>query len=244
MTASAHRILVVEDDPVTQLRHAGYFEQAGYQVTTASNAAQMTMQLSRNNIDLVLLDVNLPDADGMMLTRQLRAQSTLGIILVTGRSEAVDKIVGLEMGADDYVTKPVEMRELLVRVKNLLWRMSLQQRNGNQADAPQHHIAEFGGWSFDLGSRQLWRDGASRQDVNLTKAEYELLCAFVHHPQQVLARERLISLISKRVDAPNDRTIDVLVRRLRSKMELADSPKLFVTVHGEGYLFGTAVSSR
>ncbi len=242
MSQASNHILVVEDDPVTQLRHAGYFTQAGYIVHTASDAEQMAQQLRQNPIDMILLDVNLPDADGMLLTRQLRANSNVGIILVTGRSDTVDKIVGLEMGADDYVTKPVEMRELLVRVKNLLWRINLT--NSSDSDQ-QHHIALFAGWQFDLASRQLWYQTPTEQtEVKLTKAEYELLCAFVHHPQQVLPRERLLNLISNRVEAPNDRTVDVLVRRLRNKMEQPPHPKLFVTVHGEGYLFGAQVSSR
>ncbi|BDY04941.1 two-component system response regulator TorR [Ferrimonas sp. YFM] len=239
MNQTGQRILVVEDDPVTQMRHAGYFQQAGYLVDTADSAAQMRERMAANQYELLLLDVNLPDEDGMMLTRILRSESNVGIILVTGRSDSVDKIVGLEMGADDYVTKPVEMRELLVRVKNLLWRMSLVKQ-----DAPQlgdNSECQFAGWRFSTASRQLWR---GEEQVKLTKAEFELLHAFVSHPQQVLPRERLLNLISHRVDAPNDRTVDVLVRRLRAKMEQGEGyPTLFVTVHGEGYLFGSAVTS-
>ncbi|WP_035385079.1 two-component system response regulator TorR [Ferrimonas futtsuensis] len=239
MNQTGQRILVVEDDPVTQLRHAGYFKQAGYIVDTADSAAQMRERMAANQYELLLLDVNLPDEDGMMLTRMLRSESNVGIILVTGRCDSVDKIVGLEMGADDYVTKPVEMRELLVRVKNLLWRMSLVK--GPDQPLGDDSECHFAGWRFSTASRQLWRGG---EQVKLTKAEFELLHAFVSHPQQVLPRERLLNLISHRVDAPNDRTVDVLVRRLRAKMEQGEGyPTLFVTVHGEGYLFGSAVTS-
>ncbi|MBY6188503.1 two-component system response regulator TorR [Marinobacter hydrocarbonoclasticus] len=239
MALTGSRILVVEDDSVTQLRHQGYFQQAGYEVTAVSSAAQMRAAMAGQAFDLVLLDVNLPDEDGMQLTRELRSESAVGIILVTGRSDAVDKIVGLEMGADDYVTKPVEMRELLVRVKNLLWRIDQAQRPAQPTNGGA--VLHFSGWTLNLGSRQLCRDG---QDVRLTTAEFELLAAFARYPQQVLPRERLLSLLSHRVDAPDDRTIDVLVRRLRAKMEKGEGlPKLIVTVHGEGYLFGSTVTS-
>ncbi|SHH74549.1 two-component system response regulator TorR [Ferrimonas marina] len=233
----AHRLLVVEDDETTRLRHQGYFEQAGYAVAVADCAKAMQQSLAQQEYDLVLLDLSLPDGDGLALTRELRSHSTIGIILVTGRDEAVDRIVGLEMGADDYVTKPVPMRELLVRVKNLLWRIDLA-RQAQQTPATPHY--RFAGWQFDGLARQLSRDGIP---VPLTTAEFELLQAFVSHPQQVMPRERLLGLVSHRVDAPSTRTIDVLVRRLRSKMEgEEDWPKLFVTVHGEGYLFAAGVT--
>ncbi len=239
MALTSSRILVVEDDSVTRLRHQGYFQQAGYEVTAVSSGAEMRAVMAEREFDLVLLDVNLPDEDGLQLTRELRGDSTVGIILVTGRSDAVDKIVGLEMGADDYVTKPVEMRELLVRVKNLLWRIHLAQQPASSAGAGTE--LHFAGWTLNLGNRRLCR---GEQEVRLTTAEFELLAAFARYPQQVLARERLLSLVSHRVDAPDDRTIDVLVRRLRSKMEKGDGlPKLIVTVHGEGYLFGATVTS-
>ncbi|KUE80570.1 two-component system response regulator TorR [Aeromonas schubertii] len=234
----SHHILVVEDDIVTRERLLGYFEREGYRVTAVGDGAAMREVLAREPVSLIMLDINLPGEDGLLLTRELRARSTVGIILVTGRSDAVDRIVGLEMGADDYVTKPFELRELLVRVKNLLWRISLAQ----QAPAPvdQDDAIGFGPWRFDIPRRQLSKDGVP---VRLTKAEYEVLVAFVAHPGRVLSRERLLSLISHRGDGPSDRTIDVLIRRLRGKMEEDPrDPQLFVTVHGEGYLFAGAVS--
>lgn len=121
----SYHILVVEDDAVTREKLTGYFEREGYRVTAVENGQEMRAVLAQQEVDLVMLDINLPGEDGLLLTRELRARSTVGIILVTGRSDAVDRIVGLEMGADDYVTKPFELRELLVRVKNLLWRISL-----------------------------------------------------------------------------------------------------------------------
>tara|TARA_R110002167_G_scaffold22811_7_gene81413 strand:+ start:203 stop:949 length:747 start_codon:yes stop_codon:yes gene_type:complete len=246
----SHQVLVVEDEPVTRAKLTGYFEQAGYRVSEAEDGKQMRAILATEDIDLIMLDINLPDEDGLALTRELRSRSDVGIILVTGRTDAVDRIVGLEMGADDYVTKPFELRELLVRVKNLLWRVALVEQaqtqaleayfeKQNQLQSEQDDATCFGSWRFDIPRRKLSRDG---EPVKLTKAEYEVLVAFVAYPNRVLSRERLLRLISHRVDAPSDRTIDVLVRRLRNKMEQnPKEPDYFITVHGEGYLFAAEI---
>ncbi len=237
----AWHVLIVEDEPVTRLKLTGYFENAGYRVSEAGSGPEMRTMLEHESIDLILLDINLPGEDGLALTRELRSHSNIGIILVTGRTDSIDRIVGLEMGADDYVTKPVDLRELLVRVKNLLWRISLAQTPvddilDSEGDADG---VRFGDWLFDIPRRKLTHRG---KPVKLTKAEYEVLVAFVAYPNRVLSRDRLLGLISHRVDAPSDRTIDVLVRRLRHKIE-ADpkSPEYFITVHGEGYLFAAEI---
>ncbi|EIM1707052.1 two-component system response regulator TorR [Aeromonas dhakensis] len=230
----SHHILVVEDDVVTREKLTGYFEREGYRVTAVENGQEMRAVLAAQEVALVMLDINLPGEDGLLLTRELRARSTVGIILVTGRSDAVDRIVGLEMGADDYVTKPFELRELLVRVKNLLWRISLAAAQPSEP-AVADDAVRFGPWRFDIPRRQLSRDGVP---VRLTKAEYEVLVAFIANAGRVLSRERILALTSHRGDGPSDRTIDVLIRRLRGKMEQDPrDPQLFVTVHGEGYLF-------
>ncbi|MFQ1862515.1 two-component system response regulator TorR [Aeromonas veronii] len=236
----SHHILVVEDDVVTREKLTGYFEREGYRVTAVENGQEMRAVLAAQEVALVMLDINLPGEDGLLLTRELRARSTVGIILVTGRSDAVDRIVGLEMGADDYVTKPFELRELLVRVKNLLWRISLAAAQPSEP-AVADDAVRFGPWRFDIPRRQLSRDGVP---VRLTKAEYEVLVAFIANAGRVLSRERILALTSHRGDGPSDRTIDVLIRRLRGKME-ADprDPQLFVTVHGEGYLFAGEIAS-
>lgn len=143
----------------------------------------------------------------------------------------------LALGADDYVTKPFELRELLVRVKNLLWRIALTNKPIVEADESDQSgkTVYFGDWVFDIQRRALSKEG---EPVKLTKAEYELLVALTTHTNKVLSRERILNMISHRVDAPNDRTIDVLIRRLRSKMEYdPKNPQIFVTVHGEGYMF-------
>lgn len=233
---SSH-VLVVEDDVVTRSKLVGYFQNEGYQVSEAEDGQQMRTILEEHEIDLVMLDVNLPGEDGLMLARELRSQSDIGIILVTGRTDSIDKIVGLEMGADDYVTKPFELRELLVRVKNLLWRISLVRNppSDQEHQDKSGNTIYFGDWVFDIQRRALSKNG---EPVKLTKAEYELLVALTSHTNKVLSRERILNMISHRVDAPNDRTIDVLIRRLRSKMEYdPKNPQIFVTVHGEGYMF-------
>ncbi|ABV37971.1 two component transcriptional regulator, winged helix family [Shewanella sediminis HAW-EB3] len=234
----AYNVLVVDDEAVIRARLKGYFEKEGYRVHEAQDGEQMWNEFNRQHIDLVMLDINLPGVDGLSLARELRSRSDVGIILVTGRDEAIDKIIGLEMGADDYVTKPFELRELLVRVKNLLWRMSLvkkaEQAVVEQLDQKDDEIA-FDNYVLELNSRKLRRGD---ELIKLTKAEFELLAAFALHPQQVLSRERLMQQTSHRNQDVNDRTIDVIIRRLRNKLD-AD---LFVTVHGEGYLFSATVS--
>jgi two-component system torCAD operon response regulator TorR len=236
-TGFANTVLVVDDEAVIRARLKGYFEREGYRVLEAADGEQMWQQFAKQHIDLVMLDVNLPGTDGLSLARDLRSRSDVGIILVTGRDETIDKIIGLEMGADDYVTKPFELRELLVRVKNLLWRISLVKKAQQEVVAQfekTDDVIAFDQYILELNSRKLKR---GEEVIKLTKAEFELLAVFALHPQQVLSRERLMQQTSHRNEEVNDRTIDVIIRRLRNKLQ-AD---LFVTVHGEGYLFATKV---
>ena len=232
-----YRILVVDDEAIIRAKLKCYFEKEGYDVFEAQDGEQMWQHLSSQHIDLVMLDINLPKVDGLSLTRDLRSKADIGIILVTGRDETIDKIVGLEMGADDYVTKPFELRELLVRVKNLLWRISLaRQHTTKQSISAEYddNSIRFDDYTLELKSRQLL---CQDQKIKLTKAEFDLLIAFALHPQQVLSREKLMQLTSHRDDDVNDRTVDVMIRRLRKKL----SPDLFITLHGEGYLFSAKV---
>lgn len=233
-------ILIVDDEVIARTMIGDYFKNQGYNVYQAEDGKEMFRVLKIQEIDLILLDINLPGEDGLMLTRSLRSQSDIGIILVTARTESIDRIIGLEMGGDDYVTKPVPLRELLVRVKNLLWRISRAKRDSSLESSAQEQdqIICFDGWIFDINRRSLSKEN---KFVNLTKAEYEMLLAFTAHPNRVLSRERLLNLISHRVDAPNNRTVDVLVRRLRNKIESnSREPQLFITVHGEGYMFASS----
>ena len=230
-------IVVVEDEPITRMKLAGYFEQAGYQVSEAENGNEMKKLLDEKQADLLLLDINLPGEDGLILTREQRSQSKeLGIILVTGRADEIDRIVGLEMGADDYVTKPFNQRELLARAKNLLTRVIAMREANTQEDN-----YNFSGWFFDIPRRRLLSPKNER--IELTRAEYELLAALVKHPGQVMSRDRLLNSVTHRGWDPSDRTIDVLIRRLRQKIEFdPKKPEFICTAHGEGYVFTADVS--
>ncbi|ECX9229852.1 response regulator [Salmonella enterica] len=204
----SHHIVIVEDEPVTQARLQAYFEQEGYRVSVTDSGAGLRDIMEHEHVSLILLDINLPDENGLMLTRALRERSTVGIILVTGRCDQIDRIVGLEMGADDYVTKPQNASE---------------------------NCYMFSGYCLNVMNHTLEHNGEA---IKLTRAEYELLLAFVTNPGKVLHRERLLRMLSaRRVETPDLRTIDVLVRRLRHKI----TPELLVTQHGEGYFLASEV---
>lgn len=231
---ASHHIVVVEDDPVTQARLQAYFEQEGYCVSVTGSGAGLREIMEQQAVDLILLDINLPDENGLMLTRALRERYTVGIILVTGRCDQIDRIVGLEMGADDYVTKPLELRELVVRVKNLLWRIDLAKPTQVQPIS-QDNCYQFAGYCLNVSMHTL---EFNHEVIKLTRAEYEMLVAFVTNPREILTRERLLRMLSaRRVDNPDLRTVDVLIRRLRHKLK-AD---LLVTQHGEGYFLAADV---
>ena len=236
MQTETPHVLVVEDDEVTRAKLAGYLEAAGYRVSEASDGRELREIMTGETVDLVLLDINLPGEDGLDLTRYIRNHSDIGIILVTGRTDDVDRIVGLEIGADDYVTKPFNPRELLARVKTLL------RRTTSSASASPG-AKRFSGWSFDSRARRLTSPNGER--VGLTRAEFELLSALVARPGTILTRERLLGSITHRSWDPGDRTVDVLIRRLRQKIEDDPGiPELIITAHGEGYMFAAEVSGR
>ncbi|MFZ3288669.1 MAG: response regulator [Telluria sp.] len=228
------KLLVVDDDPVTCARLKGYFSGEGYEVFVAHNGNEMWNVLNCQEISVVLLDVGLPGKDGLELARELRAHDdALGIILVSGRTDDVDKIVGLESGANDYVTKPFNSRELLARVKIFL--RGVRDARGSKQKCD---VVSFGRWTFDIARRRLI-DSAGRQEV-LTRGEGELLFALGSHPGVVLSRERLMVHVSHRSWDPGDRTIDVLISRLREKLESDPrKPQLIETVRGEGYILIT-----
>lgn len=225
-----HHIVIVEDDPVTRAKLASYFLAEGYKVSEAEDGEQMRSIMLRQPADLLIIDINLPGEDGLRLTREQRERSDAGIILVTGRTDTVDRIVGLEIGADDYVTKPVEHRELLARVKGLLRRVAKNRLPATGG------VRSFHGWTLDLSRRTL--QATDGRFCDLTGAEFKLLSVLTANPGQVLSRERLLHEISRREWDASDRTIDVLVRRLRTKLiDNPRAPKIIVTAHGEGYFF-------
>jgi two-component system torCAD operon response regulator TorR len=224
-------ILVVEDDRTTRMRLVAYLSGQGYRVSDAANAEEMEAVLARDPAELLLVDINLGGKDGLTITREQRAASRVGIILLTARDDQVDKIVGLEMGADDYVTKPFDKRELAARVKNLLARIA----DIGQAPEGAPPVDVFGPWRFDRIRRRLV--SVSRVET-LTQQEFEVLAALTDHPGQTLSRGRLSEMLGRDPDRPNDRMIDVVVGRLRKKLEEdATTPDWLLTVHGQGYRF-------
>jgi len=231
-----YHLLVVEDEPVTRARLGAYFSTAGYRVTEVENAARMHRVLEDEAVDLMLLDINLPDEDGLVLAREVRAKSAMGIILVTGRSDEIDRIVGLEVGADDYVTKPFNPRELLARVKNILRRSEARDRS-----PPGAALKSFEGWTLDIRKRRLTDPRGA--PVTLTRGEFEILSLLASQPGTVITRSRFIQHMTHRSWTANDRSVDVLIARLRKKLERgAASSELITTIHGEGYLFSAEVS--
>jgi len=236
MSDNGH-ILVVDDQKEICDVVQEYLTGEGYRVSTAHDGNGMRRVLGQHHIDLVILDLMLPGEDGLTLARSLRNESGIGIIILTGRGETVDRIIGLEMGADDYLPKPFHLRELLARVKSVLRRV--QSRVGEPGQ-PARTNARFAGWSLDLSSRELLSPAG--QQVRLTTGEFDLLAAFVNNPNQVLSRDRLLDLARNREAGPFDRTIDVQVGRLRRKLEDdPQNPSLIKTVRGSGYIFTPTV---
>jgi two-component system OmpR family response regulator len=226
-------ILVVDDQQEICELVREYLTGEGFRVSTANNGGGMREALAREAVDLVILDLVLPGEDGLQLARELRSQSEIGIVMLTGRGETVDRIIGLEMGADDYLSKPFHMRELLARVRSVLRRASARV---GEKEARARVRARFAEWTLDLASRELLSPAGD--DVRLTTGEFELLSAFVGHANQVLSREQLLDLSRHREAGPFDRTIDVQVGRLRRKLgDDSKNPMLIKTVRGGGYIF-------
>ncbi len=232
-------ILIVDDQKEICDMVQDYLSSEGYRVSTAHDGSGMRRAISQSQVDLVILDLMLPGEDGLTLARALREESSVGIIILTGRGETVDRIIGLEMGADDYLPKPFHLRELLARVKSVLRRVSSRAAE----KAPMHRQqARFAGWHLDLSSRELF--SPTGREVRLTTGEFDLLAAFVNNANQVLTRDRLLDLARNREAGPFDRTIDVQVGRLRRKLEDdPQRPSMIKTVRGTGYIFTPSVET-
>lgn len=236
----APRVLIVDDDPLIRELLQAYLGEEGYDVLCAGTAEQAEACLAEAEhgeqpIDLVMLDIRLPGKDGLTLTRELRVRSEVGIILITGRNDDVDRIVGLECGADDYVIKPLNPRELVSRAKNLIRRVR-HARQGPAAQPARQNHKRFAHWTLDPDRRRLIdRDGS---ETPLTHGEFQLLCVFLRNTGHTLSRDQLMDQIRNREWLPNDRSIDVLVGRLRRKLrDDPAEPELIITIHGAGYLF-------
>lgn len=215
-----------------------YLTAEGFRVSTAESGAAMRECLAHTKIDMVLLDLVLPGEDGFQLAREIRSQSSAGIIMVTGRSDVVDTVVGLEVGADDYIAKPFHLREVLARIKSVLRRLQPAAAPVSSAGSVLEAGEEirFDGWQLDLGRRELKTPSGSL--IPLTTGEFDLLVTFVRHPGRVLNRDMLMDLTRGRHWEAFDRTIDAQVARLRRKIEPdPKSPALIKSVRGVGYVF-------
>jgi two-component system OmpR family response regulator len=233
MENSGH-ILVVDDDPEIRELLAHFLSQHGYSTATAADGAAMDAALSQQRPDLVVLDLMLPGEDGLSLCRRLRADSSLPIIMLTAVSDDADRIVGLEMGADDYLVKPFNPRELLARIKAVL------RRSGGESAGSSGTVLAFEGWQLDLGRRELKREDGTL--VPLSTGEFELLAVLAEHPQQVMSRDELMDRTRGRENGPFDRSIDVQLSRLRRKIEQdPKSPQVIKTIRSEGYMFSLPV---
>jgi len=233
-------ILVVDDDVEIRNLISQYLHKNGYVASAVADGRAMWAALQRDKVDLIVLDLMLPGDDGLTLCRQLRSQSDTPVIMLTALSEETDRIVGLEMGADDYLAKPFSPRELLARIKSVLRRTRSLPRNLRADDA---RMIAFGRWRLDLVARHL----LSHEGVvtSLSGTEYQLLKILLSHPNHVLTRDQ-ISVLTKGHEAdPMDRTIDILVSRLRQRLgDDPSDPQIIKTVRGEGYVLAVPVEAQ
>jgi len=223
-------ILIVEDEDVTRFNLRNLFEAEGYQVSEATDGESMDTQLQKNTINLVIMDINLPGKNGLLLGRELTSNNELGLIFLTGRDSDIDKILGLEIGADDYLTKPFNPRELTIRARNIL------NRIGQTKNEIEKSVITFNEWSLDGNSRKMTApDG---QVLAIPRGEYRALRLLIENTGQIVTRQQLIKEMTGRDLRSNDRTVDVTIRRLRKHFEsIPDAPELINTIHGEGYRF-------
>ncbi|HTY93235.1 MAG TPA: response regulator [Steroidobacteraceae bacterium] len=238
MTEEPH-ILIVDDDREIRSLLAKYLESNGFRTTPVADGRAMTAALQQEHFDLIVLDLMLPGDDGLALCRELRRQSQVPIIMLTARGDDVDRIVGLEVGADDYLSKPFNPRELLVRIKAVLRRAAHAPRDPDSATVRTFH---FGGWQLNTTTRTL--TDAQGSSVALSGAEYRLLTVLLGSPSRVLTRAQLASLLRGREADPQDRSIDVRVSRLRQLLgDDARASQIIKTVYGEGYVIGVGVET-
>lgn len=230
------RIVVVDPSPDSGALLRDQLIREGYTVEVVESAMGLRQLMADSVFDLVVLDIDLPDENGLIVVRELRAASAIGLIVLTSRSDPVDRIVALEMGADQYVIKPVEPRETAVRVRNLIWRLSPVEVIQPHSDKT---LIRFDDWLFDVTKRVL--RSADRGTSTLTRQEASVLLALVNNPGKVLSRDQLMDAVNREW-TPTDRTVDVLIGRLRRKIEVdVNSPELIITIYGEGYLFAGTV---
>ncbi|MGC4076187.1 MAG: response regulator [Rubrivivax sp.] len=237
-------VLVVDDDPALRELLVDYLGENEMRVTAVADRSAMLAVFANESIDLVVLDLRLHGEDGLDLARQLRERAEVPIVLLTGRSEEADRVMGLELGADDYVTKPFSPRELLARIRSVLRRSRISARAAAEQPVREERrrAFRFAGWELNLGTRRLTAPDGRR--VELSNQEFNLLVAFCSAPQRVLSRDQLLGLSRLNSAEVYDRTIDVQVLRLRRKIEPDPfNPNLIVTERGVGYAFNTSVQT-
>lgn len=233
MSETSNHILVVDDHKDIREPLAKYLDQNGFRVTIAANGSEMDHIIKTASIDLIILDIMMPGEGGLEICRRIRATRNIPIILLTAMADETDKIVGLEIGADDYVTKPFNPRELLARIKNVLRRFQSLPKQFSDID---NGYMSFGKWILNV-DRQTLRNENRDQDISLSTVEFKLLLTFLNHPKIVLSRDQLLDLVSNRAGEVFDRSIDNQVSRLRKKIENdPKKPEIIKTVWGGGYM--------
>lgn len=225
-----NHILIVEDEDVTRFNLRNLFEAEGYTVSEAIDGETMEQELKANPVSLVIMDINLPGKNGLLLARELTKNPDLGLIFLTGRDSDIDKILGLEIGADDYLTKPFNPRELTIRARNILSRITQTKKE------PDNSIISFNSWHLDGNSRKM--TSPQGEIISVPRGEYRALRLLIANAGQIVTRAQLIKEMTGRELRSNDRTVDVTIRRLRKHFEVdPESPELINTIHGEGYRF-------
>jgi two-component system OmpR family response regulator len=239
MTESRH-ILIVDDDREIRTLLGDYLQKNGYRATAVADGKGMRRALEQSHVDLIVLDLMLPGEDGLKLTRELRTHSQIPIIMLTALGEEVDRVVGLEVGADDYLSKPFSPRELVGRIKAILRRTAHMPRDPAQSQVANYR---FGDWKLDVTARSLTHADGSQHA--LSGAEFRLLAILLAHPTRVLSRSQLMELLRGRDIDPFDRSVDVRISRLRQVLrDDARSPKIIKTIYGEGYVMGVPVEQE
>jgi len=228
-------IVVCDDEPDVRETVAEYLRGKDLEVTAVDGGVALRAIIEQQPVDVVILDLRMPGEDGLSLARHLREHSSVAIIMLTGSTDVIDRVVGLEVGADDYVAKPVDLRELLARVKAVMRRTSGRE-TGPSAGGAQRSRMEFGRCMLDLESHKLF--GANGAEIAITPMEFSLLKAFAEHRGRILNRDQLLELAHDRGSDPFDRSIDIRISRLRKKIERNPSkPEVIRTIRGVGYLF-------
>ena len=230
------RILVVDDDIYIRRLLSRILSEEGYTIETVADAQAMWRAFRTRTFNLVILDLRLPGGqNGIALAGQLRSESIVPLIMLTGKAEPIDKVIGLEVGADDYVTKPFDRHELIARIRSVLRRSRLQGRTAVDSQSTKH-VIRFAGWTPNLGRRQLIAPGGTK--IELTNFEFLLLSALAQKPGQLLSRDQMLEMVACRQWNPSDRSIDVHIAKLRHKLhDDPRHPELIKTVRGTGYMF-------